>query len=159
MGFRQKYWSGLPCSPPGVLPDPGIKFVSLTSLALAGRILTIGTTWEVQIRHGPNLIVWVLQSRELFLPVVRGRCDDRRTWETATLERLNLPFLALKMKKGATNQGIVDSRTGKVKAMNSRKELLERSSALPTSRSYPAGPISDFWPLNSKTIMYIVSSY
>ena len=26
MGFpRQEYWSVLPCPPPGVLPDPGIK--------------------------------------------------------------------------------------------------------------------------------------
>ena len=26
MGFsRQEYWSGLPCPPPGDLPDPGIK--------------------------------------------------------------------------------------------------------------------------------------
>ena len=26
MGFsRQKHWSGLPCSPPGSLPDPGIE--------------------------------------------------------------------------------------------------------------------------------------
>ena len=26
MGFsRQKYWSGLPCPPPGDLPDPGIE--------------------------------------------------------------------------------------------------------------------------------------
>ena len=26
MGFsRQEYWRGLPCPPPGVLPDPGIK--------------------------------------------------------------------------------------------------------------------------------------
>ena len=23
--FRQEYWSGLPCPPPGDLPDPGIK--------------------------------------------------------------------------------------------------------------------------------------
>ena len=23
---RQEYWSGLPCPPPGDLPDPGIKF-------------------------------------------------------------------------------------------------------------------------------------
>ena len=29
MGFsRQEYWSGLPCSPPGDLPDAGIKPVS-----------------------------------------------------------------------------------------------------------------------------------
>ena len=31
---RQKYWSGLPCPPPGDLPDPGIEPVSLTSLPL-----------------------------------------------------------------------------------------------------------------------------
>ena len=32
MGFsRQEYWSGLPCPPPGDLPNPGIKLVSLTS--------------------------------------------------------------------------------------------------------------------------------
>ena len=31
MGFsRQEYWSGLPCPPPGDLPDPGIKPRSLT---------------------------------------------------------------------------------------------------------------------------------
>ena len=37
MGFsRQPYWSGLPCPPPGDLPDPGIKLVSLMSPALAG---------------------------------------------------------------------------------------------------------------------------
>ena len=34
MGFsRQEYWSGLPCPPPGNLPDPGIKPVSLRSSA------------------------------------------------------------------------------------------------------------------------------
>ena len=26
--FRQEYWSGLPCPPPGDLPDPGIEPVS-----------------------------------------------------------------------------------------------------------------------------------
>ena len=32
MGFsRQEYWSGLPCPPPGDLPDPGIKPISLAS--------------------------------------------------------------------------------------------------------------------------------
>jgi len=27
---RQKYWSGLPCPPPGDLPDPGIEHSFLT---------------------------------------------------------------------------------------------------------------------------------
>ena len=37
---RQEDWSGLPCSPPGDLPDPGIKPASLMFPALAGRSLT-----------------------------------------------------------------------------------------------------------------------
>ena len=33
--FRQDYWSGLPCPPPGDLPNPGIKSTYLMSFALA----------------------------------------------------------------------------------------------------------------------------
>ena len=40
MGFsRQEYWSGLPCTPPGNLPDPGIEPVSPTSLAFQADAL------------------------------------------------------------------------------------------------------------------------
>ena len=47
MGFsRQEYWSGLPCPPPGDLPDPGIQSMSLMSPALAGGFFTTRTTWE-----------------------------------------------------------------------------------------------------------------
>ena len=47
MGFsRQEYWSGLPCPPPGDLPNPEIESVSLRSPALADRFLTTSTTWE-----------------------------------------------------------------------------------------------------------------
>ena len=46
MGFsRQEYWSGLPCPPPGDLPDPGID-LSLMSVALAGGFFTTSATWE-----------------------------------------------------------------------------------------------------------------
>ena len=35
MGFsRQEYWSGLPCPPPGDLPDPGIEPLSPAAPAL-----------------------------------------------------------------------------------------------------------------------------
>ena len=44
--FRQEYWSGLPCSPPGDLPDPGIEPASLRTPALAGRFFTTSATWE-----------------------------------------------------------------------------------------------------------------
>ena len=41
MGFsRQGYWSGMPFPPPGDLPDPGIKPVSLRSPVLAGGFFT-----------------------------------------------------------------------------------------------------------------------
>ena len=40
LGFsRQQYWSGLPCPPPGDLPDPGIVATSL-----AGGVFTTGIT-------------------------------------------------------------------------------------------------------------------
>ena len=42
----QEYWSGLPCSPPGDFPDPGIEPVSLISLALADGFFTTSATWE-----------------------------------------------------------------------------------------------------------------
>ena len=44
MGFsRQEYWSGLPCAPPGGLPDAGIEPLSP---ALAGRLFTTSASWE-----------------------------------------------------------------------------------------------------------------
>ena len=47
MGFsRQEYWSGLPFSSPGGLPNPGIEPKSLTSLALVGGFLTTSASWE-----------------------------------------------------------------------------------------------------------------
>ena len=47
MGFsRQEYQSGLPCPPPGKLPNPGIEPKALPSPALAGRFFTTSATWE-----------------------------------------------------------------------------------------------------------------
>ena len=43
---RHKYWSGLPFSLPGHLPDPGIEPTSLMSPALAGRLFIADATWE-----------------------------------------------------------------------------------------------------------------
>ena len=43
---RQEYWSGLPCPPPGDLPQPGMEPVSP---ALAGGFFTISATWEAQV--------------------------------------------------------------------------------------------------------------
>ena len=47
MGFsKQECWSGLPCPPPGALPDSGIEPVSLMSLGVAGGFFTFSATWE-----------------------------------------------------------------------------------------------------------------
>jgi len=47
MGFsKQEYWSGLPFTSAGDLPDLGIKPASLKSPALSGRFFTTSTTWE-----------------------------------------------------------------------------------------------------------------
>ena len=46
MGILQaSYWSGLPCPPPGDLPDPGTEPVSLMSPALVGGFFTTSATW------------------------------------------------------------------------------------------------------------------
>ena len=47
IGFsRQEHWRGLPWHPPGNLPNPEIKSVSLTSPALAGKFFTTSATWK-----------------------------------------------------------------------------------------------------------------
>ena len=44
---RQEYWSGLPCPPPGDLPNPEIKPVALVSLHWQADSLPL-TTYEAQ---------------------------------------------------------------------------------------------------------------
>ena len=67
MGFsRQEYWSGLPCPPPGDLPNPGTEPTSLMSPALAGGFFTTSSTWEA------HFMVWLgLNLKNKLSP----RCD------------------------------------------------------------------------------------
>ena len=54
-GFsRQEYWSGLPCPPPGDLPDPGMEPWSLVSPALAGGLFTASDTCKLRLLTGPK---------------------------------------------------------------------------------------------------------
>ena len=57
---RQEYWSGLPCPPPGGLPDPGIKPGSFTSPMLAGVFFATSATWEVYFALHKNLFLLIL---------------------------------------------------------------------------------------------------
>ena len=82
MGFsRLEYWSGLPCPPPGDLPDLGIEPVYLMSLELAGRYFTTSSTWESPLYCAPktNTILFIYikkfsntenvsRSRKMFPP-------------------------------------------------------------------------------------------
>ena len=52
MGFsRQEYWSGLPCPPPGDLPDPRIEPVSLMSPALVSMFLPPVLPGKPNVNH------------------------------------------------------------------------------------------------------------
>jgi len=44
-----RYWSGVPFSPSGDLPDSGIEPASLMSPALAHELFTTSTTWEALV--------------------------------------------------------------------------------------------------------------
>ena len=62
-GFsRQEYWSGLPCPPPGDLPDPGIEPVPIMSPALAGRFFTTSATWEA-CENSEKSVICSLEER------------------------------------------------------------------------------------------------
>ena len=72
MGFsRQEYWSGLPCPPPGDLPDPGIEpsFPPSPALQVDSLPLSLGNPglhymlWQ-RIRH-----VWAQQNNKVFIKV------------------------------------------------------------------------------------------
>ena len=81
MGFsRQDYWSGLSFSPPGDLPNPGIKPVSFMSPALSSRFFTTSATWEAQLKG-----VWLFFSPTLFAqhPHLRSllRRSPRVEWQ------------------------------------------------------------------------------
>ena len=54
VGFsRQDYWSGLPCPPPGDLPNSGIKLASPVSLALQADSLKLSHWGSSQLQRLP----------------------------------------------------------------------------------------------------------
>ena len=52
---KKEHWSGLPCPPPGDLPEPGIERMSP---GLRGGFFTTSTTREAQInsRHSEDIV-------------------------------------------------------------------------------------------------------
>ena len=77
MGFyKQEYWSGLPCPPPGDCPDPGIESLSQASPKLAGGFFTTSTTWEAQSN------VWLPEVQRLML------FKEERVYFQASVEKI-----------------------------------------------------------------------
>ena len=78
---RGEYWSGLPCPPPGDLPDPGVELMSLTSPALTDELFVTsakgisGTCSQMCVKQ--NL------SRHLNLPTSLSP----RRWKSASQKR------------------------------------------------------------------------
>ena len=71
---RQEYWGGLPCPPPGDLPDPGIKPASLLhwqvgSLPLAppGKTHTMSLVLIYLLTGSSNLLVTFVQLPHLLI--------------------------------------------------------------------------------------------
>ena len=54
LNSRQEYWHGLPFSPSGDLPHPGIKPMSPTSPALAGIFLTTEPPGKPLLEHASS---------------------------------------------------------------------------------------------------------
>ena len=50
IGFsRQEYWSGLPCPPPGDLPNPGVSYVSCIGRLRFMGSLRVGHDWATEL--------------------------------------------------------------------------------------------------------------
>jgi len=63
---RQESCSGLPCTPQGDLPNPGIELMSLVSPALAGGLFTTGATWEALV----IFFLFYIGSLQLFFVLI-----------------------------------------------------------------------------------------
>ena len=77
---RKDYWSGLPCPPPGDLPNPAVEPTSLISLALAGGLfififLLLAAPGKALFKSQPSqiavLISITVQGLHMFVQVLK----------------------------------------------------------------------------------------
>ena len=82
MGFsRPQSWSGLPCPPPGDLPDPEVEPESPVSPALAGRFFTTNATRESHFKE----IHW-----DRFLTGEESHIYSRKDLKYRTVHKMNM---------------------------------------------------------------------
>ena len=77
MGFsKQGYWSGLPCPPPGDLPNSVMEPSSLMSPALACMFFITSATWKPQIQYIPPKISFIFSLVPVLPSVVYDLVND-----------------------------------------------------------------------------------
>ena len=73
MGFsRQECWSGLPCPPPGDLPDPGIEPVSPESASLASGFFTTVPPSQTKLGSPQFSLLLMRQQLETYFLILHS---------------------------------------------------------------------------------------
>ena len=71
--FRQEYWSGLPCPPPGDLPDPGIELESRETKTSTMEVYFLTTHLETKENTCTFVLTHVLHPSTQLICVRRSR--------------------------------------------------------------------------------------
>ena len=151
MGFsRQEYWSGLPCPPPGDLPNLGIKLESLMSPALARGFFITSAAWEA--------VSTIWKNYQLFLPAMiriyvqkiseeKGQTNGQRTVFVKFGERrLFFPSIIFRKRKMSETKLL---SWGLVQNMHSAAAWIQIQSL----------PVIPMWPWKSFLKTLLLSSW
>ena len=88
---KQEYWNGLPCPPPGDLPNPGNEPMSLISPALAGGFFTTSTTWEAKQGGSSRWLIPILMPKtQAHTKKVKSIISVSITWLFWTLKFIHV---------------------------------------------------------------------
>ena len=93
---RQEYWSGLPCPPPGDLPNPGNR-----PMSPALPFWLLGNTWRRRWHPTPVFLPGGRRGQRSLVG-----CSPWGRWELDTTERLHFHFHALE-KEMATHSSVL----------------------------------------------------
>ena len=98
---RQEYWNGLPCPPPGDLPDPGIELTSLcllhwqaNSLPLAppGKLTHhytfVQTQWTHNTKSEPQHKLWIMMRQDMFICGKKKKKKSTICWVMLTMGKV-----------------------------------------------------------------------
>ena len=97
---RQEHWSGLPCPPPGDLPNPWLEPVSLMSPELADGFFTTSTTSCINIKQLWTLRIWAMKRKGLTGQVSRRYTSLWQGLESTLHCSLSPPWLCIAIMRG-----------------------------------------------------------